>query len=115
MKPEMSPMEFVEYMFEGTGLNLYPQQVALLKAQYGEALSDWEAQVVEKAEAMCEDRPPLTARAERYIGLMAHIALYGSEDGTEIQEEGLEGRISTFHEYVKKLCMKTGPNLQTGT
>ncbi len=99
MKARMSPMEFVEHIFEGTGLNLYPQQVALLKAQCGEPLPDWESQVVENIEVACEGRPQLTDRAERYIGLMAHIALYGSEDSTEIQEEG-----ATFNPSRSNYC-----------
>lgn len=39
MKAGMSAVEFVEHIFEGTGLNLYPQQVAILKAHYNEPLS----------------------------------------------------------------------------
>lgn len=36
------------------------------------------------------------------MGLMAHVALYGSEDGTKIQEEGLGERIDAFHEWIRK-------------
>ena len=86
---------------------LYPQQIAILKDYYGESLSDWEREVVDKDWELRKGRPQLTDRAQYHMGLMAHIVLYGSEDGTEVQEEGLEDRIYAFHEWVRKYIIPT--------
>ncbi|WOL31330.1 hypothetical protein [Microcoleus phage My-WqHQDG] len=65
------------------GVHILPWQLELLREEAAEG-------------------PQLTARAERYIGLLAHAVLYGDGDGTEIQEEGLEDRISKYYETIEK-------------
>jgi hypothetical protein len=57
----------------------------------------WQLELLKEGAA---EGPQRSALAERYIGLLAHAALYG--DGTEIQEEGFEGRTSKYYETIEK-------------
>ena len=42
----LSPVQFAQGIMGAVGLELYPQQVAILKATYGEPLTEWERQFI---------------------------------------------------------------------
>lgn len=88
-----SVIRFVEAM----GLELYPQQVAILKDYYGEPLSEWEKEVANKARVMSKSQPQPT---DKYLRYKAAIVSKHIEEGTldeAIESGALNKLLLPFH------------------
>ncbi len=83
----MSVVEFAESIL---GIELYPQQVAILKATYGESLSDWERSVVTAFEAGDKGRPQLT---DRYLRCVANTVSEYIQEGDRSLDTAIESGV----------------------
>lgn len=95
----VNTMPVVEFAESILGIELCPQQVALLKDYYGEPLSVWERQVIEAYETEGKGRPQLT---DRYLRCVASIISEHIQEGT--LDKAIEGGVfdhfySSLHSY----------------